>query len=115
MFLFQASMGEKFRSRITVPQKMVEKLERIRRKDLAKRHQEVRRYKGPVVISCKRQQFNHHKGQTYSNFSPEHLASGGWKDQRSKGDYFTINAVQGVRESLFTFKAKKNKLVIVMR
>ncbi|KAK2181810.1 hypothetical protein NP493_375g02085 [Ridgeia piscesae] len=90
-----ASMGERFRSRITVPQKMVEKLERIRRKDLAKRHQEVRRYKGPVVISCKRQQFNHHKGQTYSNFSPEHLASGGWKDQRSKGDYFTINAVQG--------------------
>lgn len=96
----QASVAEQSRSRITVPQKMVDKLERVRRKAFAKRHQEARRYKGPAVISCKRQQFNHHKGQTYSNFSPEHLASGGWKDQRSKGDFFTINAIQGVRRPL---------------
>ncbi|KAI0241906.1 putative ATP-dependent RNA helicase DDX28 [Lamellibrachia satsuma] len=92
---YAASVAEQSRSRITVPQKMVDKLERVRRKAFAKRHQEARRYKGPAVISCKRQQFNHHKGQTYSNFSPEHLASGGWKDQRSKGDFFTINAIQG--------------------
>ena len=81
---------------------MVEKLERLRMKALAQHRQTLRRNKGPVVISCKRQQFNHYKGQRYSNFSPENLASGGWKDQRSRGDFFTINATQGVSETLLT-------------
>ena len=54
-------------------------------------------YKGPKVVSCKRKEYNHYKGQTYSNFNPEHLASHGWKHYKAAGDYFTLQAIQGVR------------------
>lgn len=47
---------------------------------------------GPVQISCRRSKYNHHKGQTYSDFSPDHLVSKGWKHRKSCGDYFTLNA-----------------------
>lgn len=81
--------------RITQPQKMVQKLERVRAKKSSRKHQQWRQYKGPVIISCRNQSRNHHKGQTYSNFNPNHLASGTWKNSKSKLDYFTINATQG--------------------
>ena len=57
---------------------------------------------GPLIISCKRKEFNHYKGQTYSNFSPDHLASSGWKHYKSKGDYFTINAYRSVSTPFIT-------------
>ncbi|KAK2150928.1 hypothetical protein LSH36_382g03018 [Paralvinella palmiformis] len=78
--------------RITLPHKILERLNRRHAKDAAKKHQTKRFYKGPLIISCKRKEFNHYKGQTYSNFSYNFLASGGWKHRLSVGDYFTINA-----------------------
>ncbi|XP_050668717.1 probable ATP-dependent RNA helicase DDX28 [Leptidea sinapis] len=42
------------------------------------------------IISCKRPEFNHYEGQTYSKFEVVKLASQGWYHEKSKGDYFTI-------------------------
>lgn len=49
-------------------------------------------YKSPLVISCKRQTYNHHRGQTYQDFNPAMLASYGWKSRKSAGDYFTLTS-----------------------
>jgi len=57
-------------------------------------------HKKPVLISCKRKQFNHHLGQTYSNISVGDLASGGWKNRKHNSDYFTINAFKSVSLTL---------------
>ncbi|KAK7080640.1 hypothetical protein SK128_003346 [Halocaridina rubra] len=45
-----------------------------------------------VVISCKRKEFNHHVGQSYSKFKEIPLASKGWHHKKSVGDHFVINA-----------------------
>ncbi|XP_053612237.1 probable ATP-dependent RNA helicase DDX28 [Plodia interpunctella] len=42
------------------------------------------------IISCKRPEFNHYEGQTYSKFEGVKLASKGWLHNKSKGDYFVI-------------------------
>ncbi|KAL0267424.1 UNVERIFIED_CONTAM: hypothetical protein PYX00_009699 [Menopon gallinae] len=46
--------------------------------------------KGPLVISCKRQEFNHYKGTKYSKFTVVPLASNGWHSKKANGDYFSI-------------------------
>lgn len=43
------------------------------------------------IISCKRPEFNHYEGQTYSKFEGIKLASHGWLHNKSKGDYFIIH------------------------
>jgi len=83
-------------TRITVPHRMVKHIEKKRLKKL-RSEQEPFWHGKPVLISCKRKQFNHHIGQTYSNISIEDLASGSWKGRKSKSDYFTINAFKPVR------------------
>ena len=80
--------------RITVPHKMMRKIERRKLAILKGEHQSKK--KGPLVISCKKPQLNHHLGQTYSNFKSHMLASAGWKKRQSKGDYFVINAFRSV-------------------
>lgn len=42
------------------------------------------------IISCKRPEYNHFEGQTYSKFEGIKLASQGWLNSKSKGDHFTI-------------------------
>lgn len=42
------------------------------------------------IISCKRSEFNHYEGQTYSKFEGIPLASKGWLHNKSKGDYFIV-------------------------
>ncbi|XP_046579883.1 probable ATP-dependent RNA helicase DDX28 [Haliotis rubra] len=78
--------------RITLPQKMVQKVEKAKERKELLALQKKRRstFKSPLVISCKREQFNHHKGQTYSGFDPKILASHGWKNKQSAGDHFTL-------------------------
>lgn len=49
-----------------------------------------------VVISCKRKEYNHHMGEEYSDFTPQMLASHGWKHKQSPGDHFTINKFASV-------------------
>lgn len=48
--------------------------------------------KSVPIISCKRKEFNHYKGQSYSKFEEVPLASKGWHHYKSAGDYFTINS-----------------------
>lgn len=42
------------------------------------------------IIACKRPEFNHFEGQTYSKFDGIKLASQGWLHPKSKNDYFII-------------------------
>lgn len=83
--------------KVKFPARILEKLLRSRGKKAAKKHQEKRTYKGPLIISSKKKKFNHYQGQHYSDFSPQCLSSGGWKNKKSKGDFFTINATSAVR------------------
>lgn len=77
--------------RITIPHKMQGQLQKLRQRQESTKNRFFKpSYKSPLVISCKRQNFNHHRGQTYSDWSPESLASYGWKSRKSAGDYFTI-------------------------
>ncbi|XP_068217275.1 probable ATP-dependent RNA helicase DDX28 [Palaemon carinicauda] len=60
-----------------------------------KKKQSQQGNKSVPVISCKRSQFNHYKGQSYSKFDEVPLASKGWHHYKSAGDYFTINSMGG--------------------
>lgn len=42
------------------------------------------------IISCKRPEFNHYEGQSYSKFEGVKLASKGWLHSKSKNDYFIV-------------------------
>lgn len=42
------------------------------------------------IISCKRPEFNHYDGQSYSKFEGIKLASQGWLHNKSKNDYFIV-------------------------
>ncbi|CAH2108629.1 unnamed protein product [Euphydryas editha] len=42
------------------------------------------------IISCKRPEFNHYEGQSYSKFEGVKLASNGWFHSKSKNDYFIV-------------------------
>lgn len=86
--------------RITVPHRMVKRMERVHAKNQVAKHR-LPQYgrKGELVIACKRSQFNHYVGQRYNDLTIRSLASGGWKHTESKSDYFTINAVYSVGEN----------------
>lgn len=43
------------------------------------------------IISCKRPEFNHYEGQSYSKFEGVKLASQGWLHNKSKNDYFIVH------------------------
>ncbi|PVD25641.1 hypothetical protein C0Q70_13300 [Pomacea canaliculata] len=77
--------------RITIPVKMQKQLIKLRERKQHKQHQSKKpSFKSPLVISCKRSNYNHHRGQTYSDFGPSTLASYGWKNRKAAGDYMTI-------------------------
>ena len=84
--------SEKSITRITIPQKMVSVINKKREKTkaLQRLKKKTVQFKSPLVISCYRQKYNHHKGQVYSDFHPESLASYGWKNKKSVGDHFTL-------------------------
>ncbi|XP_037296916.1 probable ATP-dependent RNA helicase DDX28 [Manduca sexta] len=55
------------------------------------------------IITCKRPEFNHYEGQTYSKFEGIKLASQGWNHPKSKQDYFIIhgNANKSIEPSIY--------------
>ena len=71
---------------------MARKIQKIKQKRAAEQYKR----QGKLIISCHRPEYNHYKGQTYSDFNPSYLASHGWKHRKSVGDYFTINGIRGV-------------------
>ncbi|KAI8422803.1 hypothetical protein MSG28_006548 [Choristoneura fumiferana] len=56
------------------------------------------------IITCKRPEYNHYEGQTYSKFDGVKLASAGWLNVKSKGDYFTIYGDANKKEEKEVFK-----------
>lgn len=75
---------------------MIQNIEKRKLKQEIENRRKKINFKSPRIISCKKPEFNHHKGQTYSEFKPTVLASHGWKGRKSAGDYFTINSYQRV-------------------
>lgn len=100
--------------RITTPHKLKVEFEKKEKKILRKRaihaKTNMSNRKSTLVVSCKRTEFNHHKGQTYSDFNPRMLASHGWNNYKSLGDHFTIKAhsqnpaLQAISERTQTFE-----------
>ncbi|XP_059055446.1 probable ATP-dependent RNA helicase DDX28 [Achroia grisella] len=72
------------------------------------------------IISCKRPEFNHYQGQSYSKFDGVKLASQGWSHPKSKGDYFIIHGNANKIEEDNVYKKSfeeiglKNELIQVM-
>ncbi|XP_013185334.2 probable ATP-dependent RNA helicase DDX28 [Amyelois transitella] len=72
------------------------------------------------IISCKRPEFNHFEGQTYSKFEGIKLASHGWLHDKSKGDYFIIYGNANKKEQKEVYKKSfeeigvENELIEVM-
>ncbi|KAK3586854.1 hypothetical protein CHS0354_034892 [Potamilus streckersoni] len=82
-------------TRITRPQKMVERINKLQTRlelDKAKKQsQKLRTRSTPLIISCMKKQFNQHKGDvTRKDFSPQSLASLGWKKSQAAGDHMTF-------------------------
>lgn len=50
------------------------------------------------IITCKRPEFNHYEGQSYSKYEGIKLASQGWLHNKSKGDYFIIHGNANKKE-----------------
>lgn len=50
------------------------------------------------ILTCKRPEFNHFEGQTYSKFDGLKLASQGWLNSKSKNDYFIIHGAANIKE-----------------
>ncbi|CAL8111469.1 unnamed protein product [Orchesella dallaii] len=46
--------------------------------------------KSQITIHCKRPEFNHYVGQSYSTKKDTPLASGAWRNRKSTGDFFTL-------------------------
>ncbi|KAL0831579.1 hypothetical protein ABMA28_002364 [Loxostege sticticalis] len=72
------------------------------------------------IISCKRPEFNHYEGQTYSKFEGVKLASKSWVHLTSKGDYFVIYGDANKKEDKEVYKKSfeeigvSNQLIEVM-
>ena len=78
---------------ITVPNKMMQKIQKLKAKIQDDQEKtSVWQGKGPLVISCKRAQYNHRVGQRYGSgdLNPRKLASYGWKNNKSAGDWIII-------------------------
>lgn len=75
------------------------------------------------IISCKRPEFNHFEGQTYSKLDGIPLASKGWLHNKSKGDYFIIHAnankqgegTQSLKQKEFVDLGLKNEIIELLR
>lgn len=68
------------------------------------RYYSVQTKKKLPIIACKRPEFNHYEGQTYSKFEGIKLASNGWLHPKSKGDYFIIYGNANGKEEKEVYK-----------
>ncbi|XP_063618436.1 probable ATP-dependent RNA helicase DDX28 [Cydia splendana] len=68
------------------------------------RYYSQKSHKKLPIISCKRPEYNHFEGQSYSKFDGVKLASSGWLHAKSKGDYFTIYGDANKKEEKDVFK-----------
>lgn len=65
------------------------------------------------IISCKRSEFNHYEGQTYSKFDGVKLASKGWLHNKSRGDFFIIHGDPHKKLAKHVFKKSFDELGVL--
>jgi len=94
---------------ITIPVKVQERAVKRHQKmkNIIKQADREKLKNKPLVISCKRPEFNHHKSQTYGKFDTVPLASSGWHHRKSYGDYFNINPFTS-NDAVSWFKKEKD-------
>ena len=82
---------------IRVNQRAIKRQEKIRMRELEAKHSKY--YKGdrnlPPIITCRRPELNHFKGQTYSPFKRLPLASEQWMSRKTIGDFFSFAPFRG--------------------
>lgn len=73
------------------------------------------------IIKCKHSELNHYRNQVYEKFDSLCLASRGWYNYKSKGDYFTVNIytddyIQQTRHESTTFEETglDNKIIEIL-
>ena len=98
---------------IRIGHKMTQVIDKKRQKYLEKKIQEEKfsnsfRQSRRLLIACSNPNFNHYTGQAYKNFSERNFASYGWRNRRSAGQYFTINAISS-HPSLIDNQKLKNE------
>ncbi|KAK0051673.1 ATP-dependent RNA helicase DDX28 [Biomphalaria pfeifferi] len=78
--------------RITCPLKIQKKIQYARDKKLKESFllNQQKKRRGPLIISCKRRQYNFYQGEVFNEFDTHKLVSCGWKTNKRLGDYFTI-------------------------
>lgn len=78
---------------ITIPVKVQQRaVKRHKNLRLLTRDMDKQQFRAaPLVIASKRPEFHHYRSQTYGVLQTLKLASGGWHNRKSYGDYFTIN------------------------
>lgn len=98
-------------NKITVGHKMTQVIEKKRSNYMVKKASEEKYSRSPTTLAIDREvreakiqrrrlliaafnpQFNHYTDQVYKDFSERNFASYGWKNRRSRDQYFTINAI----------------------
>lgn len=76
--------------RITVPQRMLENLEKYKVREAQQKARKQRLNLKTLVIASKRKEYQFYKGQKFDVFDPDQLASHGWKHRKCGYDYFTL-------------------------
>ncbi|CAF0710611.1 unnamed protein product [Brachionus calyciflorus] len=103
-------------NKIEIGHKMTQVIEKHRQKHLQNKlenekysinfnQQSTRR----LLIASSNPFFNHYTGQAYKNFSERNLASFGWRNRRSAGQYFTINAIRSHPSLIDSNKIRNEK------
>lgn len=78
--------------RITVPSKMMERLERQKVRLAQEKAARDRQKLKSAVVTSKRDNLSSFKGQNFKEFDARQLSSHGWKHRNCGYDHFTIHA-----------------------
>ena len=82
---------------VTVQRRMTKRQDKLRAKALEAKHSRFNQGDRniPPLISCRRSEVNHYKGQTYPPFKKLPLASEHWMSRSTIGDFFSFNPFRG--------------------
>lgn len=99
---------------ISLPVPLRSKLKYILRKRAKKEQEQIqiasRRGNTNIpIITGKRKEINHFKGQVYGRFQSIPLASQGWTHRKSSGDYFVLHAHEGNPATHYTQDNSENR------
>ena len=82
---------------VTVQRRMTKRQDKLRAKVLEAKHSRFNQGDRtiPPLISCRRSELDHYKGQTYPPFKKLPLASEHWMSRSTIGDFFAFNPFRG--------------------